>query len=64
MTFTYPLLNAADRVWVLIAGRDKREVVARCREARERGERPYPILGVAPTEGELLWWLDAAASGP
>ena len=62
MTFTYPLINAADRVWVLIAGADKHAVVARCREARARGERPLPILGVSPA-GELVWWLDAAASG-
>ena len=61
MTFTYPLIDAADRVWVLIAGADKREMVARCREARARGERPYPVLGVAPA-GELVWWLDEAAS--
>jgi len=64
MTFTYPLLNAADRVWALIAGKDKREKVAECLAARGRGEHPYPIypiLGVDPTEGELVWWLDEAA---
>lgn len=63
MTFTYRLLNAADRVWILIAGQDKREIVARCRAARARGERSYPVLRVAPA-GELVWWLDEAASGP
>lgn len=65
MTFTYPLLNAADRVWVLIAGGEKRDIVARCLAARARGERPvptYPILGVEPTDGELVWWLDRAAA--
>jgi 6-phosphogluconolactonase len=63
MTFTYPLLNAAERVWLLVAGADKRAVVARCRAARSRGERPYPVLGVEPTGGELVWWLDRAANG-
>jgi 6-phosphogluconolactonase len=62
MTFTFPLINAADRVWVLVAGADKREIVARCREARGRGEQSFPVLRVAP-EGELVWWLDEAASG-
>ena len=62
MTFTYPLINAADRVWILVADADKRDIVARCREARARGERPFPVLRVAP-EGELIWWLDEAASG-
>jgi len=61
MTFTYPLINAADRVWALIAGKDKREKVTECSAARARGEHPYPILGVEPTEGDLCWWLDEAA---
>ncbi|MGH7803657.1 MAG: 6-phosphogluconolactonase, partial [Candidatus Binatia bacterium] len=30
MTFTYPLLNAAKRVWVLAAGSDKRDIVGNC----------------------------------
>jgi 6-phosphogluconolactonase len=63
MTFTYPLINAADRVWVLISGADKRDIVARCHAARASGERPYPILRVVPTDGELVWWLDQAAAG-
>ena len=63
MTFTYPLINAADRVWVLISGAEKRDIVARCRAARARGEQPYPILRVVPTDGELVWWLDQAAAG-
>jgi len=62
MTFTYPLLNAADRVWVLVAGRAKRDIVTECLAARKRGKRPYPILGVEPTEGQLVWWLDQAAN--
>ena len=63
MTFTYPLINAADRVWVLISGSEKRDMVARCRAARALGEHPYPILRVVPTDGELVWWLDQAAAG-
>lgn len=61
MTFTYPLINAADRVWVLIAGADKHAMVAGCREARARGDPPVPVLGVSPA-GELVWWLDEAPS--
>lgn len=68
MTFTYPLLNAADRVWVLVTGVEKREIAARCLARRTPGDRAaptdpsYPILGVEPTEGELVWWLDRAAA--
>jgi 6-phosphogluconolactonase len=64
MTLTYPVLNAADRVWVTIAGAGKRAVVAECLAAAARGETPRPILGVRPTAGELIWFLDKAAAGP
>jgi 6-phosphogluconolactonase len=63
MTLTYPVLNAADRVWALIAGAGKRTKVAECLAAAERGETPYPILGVRPTAGERVWFLDKAAAG-
>ena len=62
MTLTYPVLNAAERVWVLIAGAAKRPMVTECLAAAARGETPRPILGVRPTEGELVWFLDVAAA--
>jgi 6-phosphogluconolactonase len=66
MTLTYPVLNAAERVWVLIAGAGKRPVVAECLTAAIRGDAPpaRPILGVRPSAGELIWFLDEAAAGP
>jgi 6-phosphogluconolactonase len=65
MTLTYPVLNAADRVWVSIAGASKRPMVAEClAKAADPGHRPArPILGVRPTGGELVWFLDGAAAG-
>ncbi len=65
MTFTYPLLNAAERVWVLIAGADKRGMLAQCLAARETpgSEKEWPVLGVRPEPGELVWWIDEAAAG-
>ena len=62
MTLTYPVLNAAERVWVLIAGAGKRPMVTECLAAAARNETPRPILGVRPTAGELVWFLDAAAA--
>ena len=66
MTLTYPVLNAADRVWVLSAGAGKRTMVAECLAAAARGDDPppRPIIGVRPTDGELVWYLDNAAAGP
>lgn len=65
MTLTYPVLNAADRVWMLIAGAGKRPMVTECLAAAAHPEDPpaRPILGVRPTEGELIWFLDKAAAG-
>lgn len=65
MTLTYPVLNAADRVWFLIAGAGKRTVVAECLAAAPQHAEPppYPMLGVRPTAGELIWFLDTAAAG-
>jgi 6-phosphogluconolactonase len=63
MTLTYPVLNAAERVWMLIAGAGKRARVAECLAARDAQPPPYPILGVRPVAGELVWHLDRAAAG-
>ncbi|MCC6766750.1 MAG: 6-phosphogluconolactonase [Deltaproteobacteria bacterium] len=66
MTLTYPVLNAAERVWVLSAGAGKRTMVAECLAAAARGDDPppRPIVGIRPTDGELIWFLDKAAAGP
>jgi 6-phosphogluconolactonase len=66
MTLTYPVLNAAERVFVLSAGASKRTMVAECLAAAARGDQPppRPIVGVRPTDGELIWFLDKAAAGP
>ncbi|MGH7860004.1 MAG: 6-phosphogluconolactonase [Candidatus Binatia bacterium] len=61
MTFTYPLINAARRVWIVVSGADKRPVLSKC--LRGEGDYPdLPILGVDPRGGELVWWLDEAAA--
>ncbi len=65
MTFTYPLINAARRVWVLAPGVAKRDIVARCLVAREQNgcQEQFPVVGARPTDGELIWWLDRASAG-
>lgn len=66
MTLTYPVLNAAERVWILSAGAGKRTMVAECLAAAARGDDPppRPIVGVRPADGELIWFLDKAAAPP
>lgn len=64
MTLTYPVLNAARRVWILAAGEDKRDVVERCLASygREGAYQELPVVGVRPYAGELVWWLDRRAA--
>lgn len=66
VTMTYPLLNAAHELAVLVTGAKKAEVVRRVQAALAEGSvdvSALPIAGVEPEVGELTWYLDAAAAG-
>jgi 6-phosphogluconolactonase len=65
MTLTYPVINNARHVWILATGADKREIVGACLAAAGDAEaqRRWPVLGVRPTHGELVWWLDETSAG-
>ncbi len=60
ITMTYPLLNAARRVWFLVAGAAKASAMAR---AGAEGAKVHdvPSAGIRPS-GELTFWLDDAAA--
>ncbi len=62
VTMTYPLLNAARFVGVLVVGAGKAAMISRV----ARGGDDYhalPIKGIRPHAGELRWYLDRAACG-
>lgn len=59
LTVTYPLLNGARHLVVLVRGENKAEIV---RQAIEEGERDFPIQRVVPTAGSVDWLLDAGAA--
>lgn len=63
MTFTYPLINAAERVEFLVSGAKKADVLAQVLEG-PRDAQMLPSQAVQPTDGELVWLVDrdAAAS--
>ena len=61
MTFTYPLINAARNVILLVTGADKARVVATLLDDKEARDC-LPAAGVAPTNGILALVLDAAAA--
>lgn len=62
LTFTYPLLNAARRVLILVSGAEK---AATLRAVRQEPHDPnrYPVQGVQLIKGNLTWLVDAAADG-
>ncbi len=59
LTFTYPLINQATRVVILVTGAAKAGIVAEV--INGGGELRYPIQGVT-SGGELIWYLDRAAA--
>eukprot|EP00667_Euglena_gracilis_P002742 EG_transcript_2747 len=62
ITLTYPAINSAKTVAVLITGVAKRKVVAKLADPkRQYTPDLFPISGVKPVEGRLIWFIDHAA---
>ncbi|HEU0197662.1 MAG TPA: 6-phosphogluconolactonase [Nevskiaceae bacterium] len=61
LTFTWPLINAARAVWVLVAGSGKAGVVKDLLRGPLQPE-VWPAQRIAPQDGAYQWWLDAAAA--
>jgi 6-phosphogluconolactonase len=61
MSLTFPTINAAHHVAVLVAGEAKAKIVADILSQPASAEPVYPIQRVKPT-GQLDWYLDAAAA--
>jgi 6-phosphogluconolactonase len=64
MTLTYPVINNARHIWILATGADKQEILKSVFGAADdpAAKEKWPILGVRPTHGELVWWVDEAAA--
>jgi len=58
ISVTFPVINNAENVLMLISGAGKAERMA---EVLHGGEQRYPVQSVAP-RGMLCWLLDAAAA--
>ncbi len=62
ITMTFNLLNAARMIGVLVTGTSKAATIQQIATGSDPVE-VLPIRGIAPHNGELLWYLDAAAAG-
>lgn len=61
LTFTPRLINAARRIFFLVAGREK---AAALREVLEGTRQPdlYPAQAISPVSGRVTWFLDREAA--
>ncbi|HWB19452.1 MAG TPA: 6-phosphogluconolactonase [Phycisphaerales bacterium] len=60
ITMTFPLLNAARFIAVLVAGKSKASAIHQIAQGNVAPEHA-PITGIKPFNGELHWYLDADA---
>jgi len=60
VSMTYPTLNRAKQVMVLVSGEGKADILAHI--LQKDSETLYPIQSVSPA-GEMHWFLDQAAAG-
>lgn len=61
ITFTFPVLNHAGEAMFLTSGADKADMLHQALEGKN--SPPYPSQLIQPTDGKLLWMVDAAAAG-
>ncbi len=61
ITLTMPVLCAATRVWIFAVGARKVEILRGVLGEVHAPER-WPVQGVSPSPGALVWWLDEAAA--
>ncbi len=62
MTFTYPLINAARHIVMLVTGEDKAEAVEKLLASPPGDLSSIPAARVKPVHGEMVVVLDAAAA--
>lgn len=60
MSFSLPLINRARRVAVLVMGRMKREITMLVSRVGHDPQK-WPISGVQPSSGQLVWYMDYEA---
>jgi 6-phosphogluconolactonase len=61
ITFTYPVINRAQNIFVLISGEAKEKIV-QTSLMNPPDPQALPIQGIQPLNGKLVWFLDRAAA--
>lgn len=63
ITLTYPFINRAREVFVLVTGASKTARISQVLEGVDAASRALPIRQVVPSPGRLTWFLDVHAAG-
>jgi 6-phosphogluconolactonase len=61
ITFTFPVLNAASYIYLLVSGPDKADMVQQVLFS-DRNRTVYPVQMIKPADGLKIWLLDRAAA--
>ncbi len=59
ITFTLPVINAAANVIFMVGGADKKDIL---QQVLKKEPVAFPAQLIRPTDGELDWFVDAAAA--
>jgi 6-phosphogluconolactonase len=62
ISLTFPVLRRAREAYFLLAGADKRPIIATLRRDWQSATKKLPVAMLHP-EGKVIWFLDAAANG-
>ncbi|KAG8569087.1 hypothetical protein GDO81_014257 [Engystomops pustulosus] len=57
MSLSLPLINKAQKVAVLVLGKGKHDIITLISRAENKPVR-WPIFGVKPNSGQLVWYVD------
>ncbi|MEE6485105.1 hypothetical protein FKM82_014176 [Ascaphus truei] len=60
MSISLPLINKARKVMVLVLGKGKHDIVTQISRVKPDPKK-WPITGVNPTSGKMVWYIDYEA---
>ena len=61
LTLTFPAINSAHSVVVLVTGVEKHSILETVRDLNSSAVNEYPVVGVEPLSGSLAWYVDYSA---
>ncbi|KAF7207932.1 GDH/6PGL endoplasmic bifunctional protein [Nothobranchius furzeri] len=57
MSLTFSAINRARRVALLVMGKGKHELITQLSRVKDKSDK-YPVIGVKPANGRLVWYID------